>query len=130
MEVTCSRGTYVRTLCHDMGRAAGGCACMGMLLRTASGPFSIESAHTLEALRALAEEGQAEKALLTCEAALGYMPALKLPAERFQPARNGLPTYVGKLPVETVRLYCGDRFMGIGQVENRQVRLRVHLYDE
>ena len=130
MEVTCSRGTYVRTLCHDMGRAAGGCACMGMLLRTASGPFSIESAHTLEALRALAEAGQAEKALLTCEAALGYMPALKLPAERFQPARNGLPTYVGKLPVETVRLYCGDRFMGIGQVENRQVRLRVHLYDE
>lgn len=58
------------------------------------------------------------------------MPALKLPAERFQPARNGLPTYVSKLPVETVRLYCGDRFMGIGQVENRQVRLRVHLYDE
>ena len=58
------------------------------------------------------------------------MPALKLPAERFLPARNGLPTYVGKLPVETVRLYCGDRFMGIGQVENRQVRLRVHLYDE
>ena len=58
------------------------------------------------------------------------MPALKLPAERFQPARNGLPTYVGKLPVETARLYCGDRFMGIGQVENGQVRLRVHLYDE
>ncbi|WP_227766593.1 tRNA pseudouridine(55) synthase TruB [Zhaonella formicivorans] len=47
-DVTCSKGTYIRTLCHDIGEALGCGAVMSYLLRTASGPFRVEDAWTLE----------------------------------------------------------------------------------
>lgn len=43
MEVSCSKGTYIRTLCHDIGAALGCGACMGKLVRTQSGRFFIEN---------------------------------------------------------------------------------------
>ena len=42
MEVTCSKGTYIRTLCHDIGAALGCGGCMESLLRTQVGPFYLE----------------------------------------------------------------------------------------
>ncbi len=52
LEVTCGRGTYMRTLCHDIGRALGSCACMGMLIRTQAGPFAISDCLSVESLNA------------------------------------------------------------------------------
>lgn len=130
MEVTCSRGTYVRTLCHDLGKAAGSCACMGMLLRTASGPFVIEHSYTLEELHAQKEAGTLEQTLVSCEEALGGMPRVDLAARRYVPTQNGLPTRTSEGIEGHVRLYCGGVFMGIGEVKNGEVRLKVHLYEE
>lgn len=130
LEVSCSRGTYVRTLCHDIGHALGSCGCMGLLLRTASGPFLIENSYTIEELRELKEQGMLHKALLPCEQVLEHLPKLELPEERRIPTQNGLSTYGGKAPDATVRLYCGERFMGIGQVKAGHIRLLVHLYEE
>lgn len=130
MEVTCSRGTYVRTLCHDLGRAAGSCACMGMLLRTASGPFTIEKSYTLEELHACQEAGTLEEMLVSCEEALGGFPRVDLTAQRYVPTQNGLPTRLPKRIEGAVRLYCGGVFMGIGEGKNGEVRLKVHLYEE
>ena len=50
--VACSKGTYIRTLCADIGDALGAGACMSALRRVRCGDFSIEEAHTLEAIRA------------------------------------------------------------------------------
>jgi tRNA pseudouridine55 synthase len=57
--VKCSRGTYIRSLCRDIGIAAGTCGCMGKLVRTRSGPYRIEDSLRFEELQ---EKGQ--KALL------------------------------------------------------------------
>lgn len=130
MEVTCSRGTYVRTLCHDLGRAAGSCACMGMLLRTASGPFAIEKSFTLEELHMRREAGTLEETLVSCEEALQGMPRVDLTAQRYVPTQNGLPTRTFCGIEGNVRMYCGGVFMGIGEVKNGEVRLKVHLYEE
>lgn len=130
MEVTCSRGTYVRTLCHDLGKGVGSCACMGMLLRTASGPFAIENSFTLEELHAKKEAGTVEETLVSCEKALQRLPRLDLTRDRYVPTRNGLPTRMLKGADGDVRLYCGGLFMGIGEKHKDEVRLKVHLYEE
>lgn len=128
MEMTCSRGTYVRTVCHDLGHALGTCGHMGALLRTRSGPFSLEHSFTMEELTALKEQGSLEKCLVCCEdALLGYAP-LVLKADRLVPTKNGLPTDV-RAGEGLVRLYCGKEFMGLGQVTEGRVQLKVHLYE-
>jgi tRNA pseudouridine55 synthase len=57
IRVTCSRGTYIRTLADDIGAVTGCGAALKELRRTASGPFEIAAAHTLEALDSAAREG-------------------------------------------------------------------------
>ena len=131
LEMTCSRGTYVRTVCHDLGHALGTCGHMGALLRTRSGPFSVERSFTVEELKALQEAGDLEKALISCEAALAQFPAVDLPGDRLIPTKNGLPTDLhgaDRRPDGVVRLYCGGAFLGVGKVEQDRARLCVHLY--
>ncbi len=60
-EVMCGKGTYVRTLCHDVGRALGCGACMKSLRRVASGKLHIEDAITLDAALALDKESLLER---------------------------------------------------------------------
>ena len=56
LRIRCSKGTYIRTLCHDIGAALGCGACMSALRRTAAGRFSLSDAHTLEEIRERGEE--------------------------------------------------------------------------
>lgn len=51
IDVHCSKGTYIRTLCQDIARALGSCGCMSALRRTKAGAFGIENCHSVEALR-------------------------------------------------------------------------------
>lgn len=127
LRVRCSRGTYVRTLCADIGRAVGVPAHMAFLLRTASGSFDVQQSWTVAELEAMREAGTLEQAVLTCEAALGFLPPLELGAHRRTPARNGLPTGTGA-PDGAVRLYAGGLFLGVGRVCQGEARLAVHLY--
>ncbi|HHY10443.1 MAG TPA: hypothetical protein GX528_07750, partial [Firmicutes bacterium] len=69
LKIVCSKGTYIRTLCHDIGRALGVGAHMSFLSRTASGPFSSREAFTLEEIAALAGQGDL-RFLLPLEAGL------------------------------------------------------------
>ena len=59
MEITCSKGTYIRTLCHDIGENLGCGACMKSLIRTRVGDFSIEGSKTLAQLEQAVKEGKA-----------------------------------------------------------------------
>ena len=132
LEMTCSRGTYVRTMCHDLGHALGTCGHMGALLRTRSGPFSVARSNTVEELKALKEAGRLAEALISCEDALVQFPALTLPEDRLIPTKNGLVTDLhgdDQRPDGTVRLYCAGRFLGVGRVEGNRARLAVHLYE-
>ncbi len=70
MDVDCSKGTYIRTLCADIGKALGCGAHMASLLRAASGAFSLENAIKLGELKALSEAGKLDEVLLSMEDAL------------------------------------------------------------
>ncbi len=128
IEVTCSRGTYIRTLCADIGTALQVPAHMAFLLRTASGPFTLEHAHSIAELAEMKEQGRFADALTSCEDAIAFLPRLDLARERRKPAMNGLPTRTNA-PDGTYRIYCGD-FLGVGAVQNGSAVLKVHLYGE
>lgn len=77
-DVDCSKGTYIRTLCAEIGKALGCGGHMAELLRTATGAFTLEHAIRLSELKELAAQERAEKALLTMEEALREFPVVKV----------------------------------------------------
>ena len=88
-DVDCSKGTYIRTLCSDIGKALGCGGHMAELLRTATGAFSLENAIKLDELKALAEQEKAEEALLTMEDALKDFPVVKVSEKSLKFLYNG-----------------------------------------
>jgi tRNA pseudouridine55 synthase len=79
IEVRCSAGTYIRALARDLGQALGCGAYLGALVRTASGPFRLEAALPLDALRGAAAAGAVREHLLAPDAGLEGWPAIALP---------------------------------------------------
>ena len=67
LDITCSKGTYIRTLCHDIGQALGCGGCMSALRRISVGGFSIDNAYSLEKIQEKAAAGEAESLLLPVE---------------------------------------------------------------
>lgn len=128
LRVGCSRGTYIRTLCADIGAALSVPSHMAFLLRTASGAFSVENAFTVAELEEMKANGTLKEAFVSCEEAVSFLPRLDLQAHRDTPARNGLPTSVRSVADGTVRMYCRDTFLGIGTVRFGEAKLIVHLY--
>ncbi len=80
LDVTCSKGTYIRTLCHDIGETLGCGGCMSSLRRIRAGAFSIENAYTLDTIREAAERGEAEHLLLPVDCLFREYPALNIDA--------------------------------------------------
>ena len=90
--VTCSAGTYVRALARDLGAALGTGAYLGALVRTASGPFALEGAQSLDAVRAAAAAAGPHGIrglLLPPDAGLESMPAVSLTTDEIADANQG-----------------------------------------
>ena len=80
LDVTCSKGTYIRTLCHDIGQSLGCGGCMSALRRVRAGEFSIDNAHTLDEIRQASEEGEAKSLLLPVDSLFREYPSLSVDA--------------------------------------------------
>lgn len=96
LTVTCSGGTYIRTLCADIGEALGCGGCMAALERTETSGFSIEKAHTLEELEELSYEDRA-RLLTDTEDLFADLPSLTLPPFFERLCRGGCEIYLKKL---------------------------------
>ncbi|MBS0393512.1 MAG: tRNA pseudouridine(55) synthase TruB [Proteobacteria bacterium] len=126
-EVTCSKGTYVRTLGEDLARALGTVGHLAALRRTAvGGAFAGRRAHTLAELEALAgQPGALDALLVPMDAALEDWPAVCLDAAATTALCRGQPVAAAAPPGRRVRLYGpGGAFLGLGEVdlEGRRVR--------
>jgi len=91
LTVRCSKGTYIRTLCHDIGERLGTGGCMESLLRLSTGGFSLENAHRLKELEEAVQAGEPERYLLPTDACLKEYPALSGTAEADRFLLNGNP---------------------------------------
>lgn len=111
LSVHCSKGTYIRTLCTDIGEKLGCGGCMSALRRTMSGGFSIENAHTLEEVGALTEE-ERNALLMPTEALFADCPAVTLKPFFAHLAHSGNEIYQAKIgtdfPLDTVVRLCDE----------------------
>lgn len=89
LEVRCSAGTYIRALARDLGERLGSGAYLGALTRTASGPFRLEGAHSLDAVRAALTGGRAEEILLPMDAGLERYPQVTVGGDELKALARG-----------------------------------------
>ncbi|MBQ7098067.1 MAG: tRNA pseudouridine(55) synthase TruB [Clostridia bacterium] len=105
MLVDCSKGTYIRTLCNDIGAALGCGGHMSALHRTKSGRYSIEDAFTLEQIEQMASEGNFEFMTPVGEALLEYKKIVLAERNAYR-VRNGMKIRVaGLCNGETYRVF-------------------------
>ena len=118
LRVRCSKGTYVRTLCHDIGAALGCGGCMSSLRRTEAAGFTIEQAVTIEEVQA-----QGEALLLPVDRFFAQYPAFRLTEERLERlCRNGNPLPAGDAAPGTYRVYApGGTFLCLSRWERGQL---------
>lgn len=115
MDVTCSAGTYIRSLCDDIGKALGCGAVMTELRRTEANGFSIENAVTLQELEKLVSENNLTNVITSVEKALMSYPEITVTEPQARRFRNG-----GELGYERLR---GDYSVGIYRVYSPERRL-------
>ena len=120
LRVSCGRGTYIRTLCHDIGRALGCPSHMRFLLREQTGAFTLDTAVTVEELKA----GKAADNLLPMDTPLQHLPRFDVPEGLRRLCLNGVrlrpdewPGFAA--PGECVRLYIDDHLIGVSVADER-----------
>lgn len=89
LNVRCSKGTYIRTLCHDIGQALGCGACMSSLRRTRAGAFDVAQAHSIEQVQRAADGGGAESLLLPVDTLFSDCGSFELSDRQEKCLRNG-----------------------------------------
>lgn len=119
LEIACSKGTYVRTLCHDIGQSLGCGGCMSSLRRLSAGNFQLSGAYTLQQVQAAADRGEAEKLLLPVDSLFDAFPAVTVAGKGERSVRNGgAAAYTGSVRGQC-RIYSGaGEFLALGRAEN------------
>lgn len=113
LRVHCSKGTYIRTLCQDIGAALGCGGCMAALRRTKAGAFSLDQAIPLADLIA---DANAVSRLLGVDTLFAQYPAVTLTARQEQLCRNGAAFTMRGLPAGFVRVYSqSGAFLMLGR---------------
>lgn len=122
LRVRCSKGTYIRTLCHDIGQALGCGGVMASLRRTEAAGFTLAQAVTLEDVAQAAEEGRAEALLRPVDDFFREFPSVQVEGRKEALCRNGNP-----FPFDAAdgryRVYGSDgAFLMLGQCQNGEMR--------
>ena len=97
LEISCSKGTYIRTICHDIGAALGCGAVVTSLRRTRAAGFLIQDCLTLEQLKKVSAEGNVQDFLFPVGKAFETLPAVWLDAFRTRLFLNGVPLDLKKI---------------------------------
>lgn len=121
MRVVCSKGTYIRTLCHDIGERLGCGGTMASLLRTRVDRFTLKEAKRLDEIEAAAAAGEAGTLILPVEEMFSALPVITVKEAYTSAVRNGNPLFLrqitgksGWMDREQVRIHDSQgRFYGI-----------------
>ena len=123
LRVVCSKGTYVRTLCHDIGQALGCGGCMSSLRRVKAAGFTLADSVTLEVVQEAVDRGEGESLLLPVDAYFAGLPMLVLKtAGAEKKIRNGAALTVRDIPDGEYRVYGADKtFLILGRVADSRL---------
>ena len=118
LDGVCSKGTYIRTLCHDIGAALGCGGCMSSLRRTKSGVFSVDNAYTIAEIQEAADRGEEEKLLLPIDTLFAGYTKLSVDADSEKKLKNGCIINTSS-PDGRFRVYSEDgEFLLLGDVKD------------
>lgn len=124
--VVCSKGTYIRTLCVDIGKALGVPAAMAQLTRTMSGGITKESCLTIEQIEQLQQTGTLSEHLIAADEAIAHLERAEVPASIGKLALQGQKVGLAHAGIsalnseagQLIRLYSDDNsFLGIFQID-------------
>lgn len=136
VRIVCSKGTYVRTLCHDIGERIGVPAHMSFLLRTRSGAFDLDGAFTIGELREMKEQDRLGEAVTSIEQSLMHIgeARMELNAKGEKFLTHGAEVVfpgVENLPVDIpLRGYCNGKFLGIAKSNGEAVHICTFLGED
>lgn len=120
LRVRCSKGTYIRTLCHDIGQALGCGGCMSALRRVQAGAFSVENAVRLEELT---DADAVESHLLPVDSLFSDCPKYILPEAQKRLVYNGNDVSAPSLADGRYRVYAPDgEFLILGEAESGRLK--------
>lgn len=129
-EVSCSKGTYIRTLCHDIGERLGTGGCMEELCRIRSGVFEIGASHKLESIQESMERGELDRLLIPIDAVFPQYKKIQTEKDLDNRLKNGNP-FVMHCPKwqlmdqEYVRVYdSAGNFTAIYQYMQKENRFQ------
>ena len=133
MEVSCSKGTYIRTLCNDIGDKLGCGACMEELIRTKVSRFELKDSLTLDQVRALKEEGKLEEILVPIDAMFDAYETVLLKDEFISMVYNGnvffpkhMKNFVELTDGKMVRVYDNEgQFIAIYKFDKEKHLFRI-----
>ncbi len=136
MEVHCSKGTYIRTLCHDIGQDLKTGGCMEKLLRTQVGQFKIENSIRLSKIQELKEQGKLYENITSVDEIFSKYPSVIVEGKIADLAYNGNPLKQKDLDIKIsgrIRVYDNkNRFIGVYNLdEGRKIyRLEKMFLDQ
>lgn len=134
LDVHCSKGTYIRTLCADIGERLGCGGYMSFLLRKQAGPFEITSALTLEKLSLMKENGIIQNAFSSVELVFTQLGSFTLNERTEKKFMNGMPVTVPNMTGtedELIRVYSpANKFVALGYIlrGEREIQLRARKF--
>ena len=133
MEVSCSKGTYIRTLCYDIGEKLGCGGCMEELIRTKVSMFAVENSFTLSQIEERKQAGTLQEILMPIDAMFPTYRQIKVKKNYEELLYNGNPFYLnqaekaeGVVDQEQVRIYDqSDRFIGLYNYDKKSRMFKI-----
>ncbi len=126
LEISCSKGTYIRTIIHDLGEALGCGGIMTSLVRTAAAGFTLSDCVTFEDL--INMNGDFSGILLPTERVFDTLPEITLNEVQTRMYKNGIKLDINRIVFtdcsDRYRLFGGGDFLGIGKIDREKAELR------
>ncbi|WP_160242764.1 tRNA pseudouridine(55) synthase TruB [Acinetobacter indicus] len=119
LDVTCSKGTYIRVLGEDIAKALGSYGHLTYLHRIQTGHFDLIPSYTLDYLESLSE-AEREGLLLPVYAPIEHFPQVQVPEGRAEYFRRGMESNIDHAAVEQVLVFDGEKCLGLAEITNKK----------
>lgn len=134
-DVKCSKGTYIRTLCNDIGKKLGTLGCMTFLLRSQVGNFNLENSYTIEEIQEHVSNNRLDNILIPMDSVLKHYDFIEADKDYYDILKNGgkieLSNYYQNLysndSKNLLRVYCNDMFIGLGLIEKTSKNIMLKM---
>ena len=133
LRISCGKGTYIRSICDDLGKLCGCPAQMRSLVRIRSSYFTLAESLSLETARELAAEGRLSGKLIPMDRPIAHLPRMNVPAWMAKAVSAGaklpLDKMQGEAPAEggITRIYLQDAFWGIAARNGNELVWRAQI---